>query len=332
MTNVNLSRRGALGRGAGIASMAGLSAVSLAYERKALAATSGNPNRATVGPADRATTAKTRFLDIKGRRLAYRSLGQGKPILLCTRFRGNLDSWDPAFLDALVDRGLRPITFDYSGLGLSTGEKTYNPLAMVRDVADLIEAMNLRSVIMGGWSLGGLVAQVAVAMHPERISHAVLIGTSPPGPVVKLAEQLFYDTAAHPVNDFEDEVILFFEPRSPRSREAARRSVDRIARRVDDRSVPVPADWAASQLGNKPRNPPFPADAVLAALKATTIPILHVGGDHDIVCPVENWYALNQQLPTLQLLTYPSAGHGPQHEHPDATAEHIATFVRTTKR
>ena len=40
----------------------------------------------------------------------------------------------------------------------------------------------------------------------------------------------------------------------------------------------------------------------------TGIPILHVGGDHDISFPVENWYALNQQLPTLQLLTLPKQG------------------------
>lgn len=69
---------------------------------------------------------------------------------------------------------------------------------------------------------------------------------------------------------------------------------------------------------------------MLEALKTTTIPILHVGADHDIIFPVENWYALNQQLPTVQLLTFPHAGHGPHHQHPEAAAEHIATFVRTT--
>jgi hypothetical protein len=80
------------------------------------------------------------------------------------------------------------------------------------------------------------------------------------------------------------------------------------------------------------RNPIFPADAVLAALKSTTIPILHVGGDHDISFPIENWYALNGQLSTVQLLTFPQAGHGPQHEHPVAVAEHIATFVQIPMR
>jgi len=74
----------------------------------------------------------------------------------------------------------------------------------------------------------------------------------------------------------------------------------------------------------------FPADVVLTALKSTSIPILHVGGDHDISFPVENWYALNQQLPTLQLLTFPQAGHAPHHQYPAASAEHIGIFVDDT--
>jgi pimeloyl-ACP methyl ester carboxylesterase len=279
-----------------------------------------------------AIAAPNQFVESRSRRLAYRSIGSGKPFVLCTRFRGNMDAWDPAFLDALAAQGFRVITFDYTGLGLSTGTPDYDPTVLAADANDLIEALDLHDVVIGGWSLGGLAAQIVLAMFSQRLSHGVLIGTSPPGPNVKSAEQLFYDTARAPVNSFEDQVILFFEPRSKASRDAARRSADRIAMRVDDRSVPVPVGFAVSYLGEKPRSPLFPADAVLDALKATDIPILHIGGDHDIIFPVENWYALNQQLPTLQLLTYPRAGHGPQHEYPEASAEHIATFVRTTKR
>jgi len=40
---------------------------------------------------------------------------------------------------------------------------------------------------------------------------------------------------------------------------------NRIARRQTDQSVPVPIEFAAAALGTRPRNPMFPADAVLAA-------------------------------------------------------------------
>jgi pimeloyl-ACP methyl ester carboxylesterase len=279
-----------------------------------------------------AIDAPTQYIETNGRRLAYRTIGDGQPLLLCTRFRGNLDCWDPAFLDALAAANFRVITFDYSGLGLSSGTATYNPFAMASDPRDLIEALGLRDVVIGGWSLGGLVAQVVVALHATHISHAVLLGTTPPGPIVKPAEELFFTTAAREVNDFEDEVILFFEPRSPESRAAARRSADRIAARTHDRSPPVPVEFARANLASDHSAPIFPALPVLEALRTTTVPILHIAGDHDIIFPVENWYALNQTLPTVQLLTYPSAGHGPHHQHPEASAQHIAAFVRTTSR
>src|SRR5438132_7230092 len=38
----------------------------------------------------------------------------------------------------------------------------------------------------------------------------------------------------------------------------------------------------------------------------------------------------NEQLPTLQLLTFPQSGHASYHQQPEAAAEHIATFVPAT--
>jgi pimeloyl-ACP methyl ester carboxylesterase len=308
------SRRGVLGSAA-IASLALLTA------RPASAA--------PVAPNGAATTAPTRYADVGGRRIAYRSIGTGRPMILCTRFRGVIDDWDPLFLDSLAAQGFRVITFDYSGLGLSTGEKSLDPFSWAKDAHDLAVALKLPSVVLVGWSLGGVAAQAALSIMPETVSHLVLIGTTPPGPVVKLAEPLFFEVA-HRENDFEDEVVLFFEPNSPASRSAAKASHERIAARKADRAPPVPYRWAAENLGDRPKANPFPAEPILAILKSTSIPILHIGGDHDLICPVENWYALNDQLPTLQLLTYPNTGHGPQHQHPVASAAHIATFVNLT--
>jgi len=146
---------------------------------------------------------------------------------------------------------------------------------------------------------------------------------------VKSPEQLFFDTARKEVNSFEDEIVLFFEPASEASRAAAAASHERIAKRTTGNSKPVPIGFARDFLGTTPHNPIFPAEPVLAAMKQTTIPILHVGGDHDISFPIENWYALNPTLPTLRLLTYPRAGHAPHHQHPESSADAIAGFITT---
>ena len=274
-----------------------------------------------------ALNAPNQFADLSDRRLAYRSIGSGKPIVLCVRFRGNMDAWDPAFLDALAARGLRVITFDYAGWGLSSGERQLNPAALARDAIDLIAALDLQDAVIGGWSLGGMVAQIVLAMAPQRLSHAVLIGTTPPGPLVKEGEALFNQTAALPGSSVETDTVLFFEPASAASRAAAHASYERVWQRSEGRSPEIDAAWAAGLLGPAPRNPAFPAPQVLEALKHTALPVLHLGADHDIVFPVENWYALNGQLPTLQLVTFPQAGHGPQHQYPEAAAAHIAAFI-----
>ncbi|MEZ4588500.1 MAG: alpha/beta hydrolase [Gemmatimonadales bacterium] len=170
---------------------------------------------------ERAVTTATLFADLGDRRIAYRSLGEGPPLLLCNRFRGTLDTWDPAFLDALATR-FRVITFDLSGIGRSTGEVPTDGVTAAADVAALARFLGLDRVVLAGWSLGGYVAQVAATRHPGLVSHLVLLGTAPPGVNPHPMEPVFLATALKPVNDLDDEVILFFEPASDASRAAVR--------------------------------------------------------------------------------------------------------------
>lgn len=278
------------------------------------------------------TESATRFLEVQGRKIAYRVTGTGQPIVLCHRFRGVLGLWDPAFIESLAKEGFQVITFDYSGIGLSSGERSYNPIAMLKDVKDLVEGLNLKDIIIAGWSIGGIVAQIYTAMFSHNVSHAVLLATTPPGRLTKEAEQLFYDAASKPGIDLDNFTTIFFEPTDKNSRAASERSFTRIMGQKIPRSPDVDAAWAISQIGTTPRNPVFPAEEVLNFLKTTTIPVLHIGADHDIIFPVENWYALNQQLPTLNLITYPKAGHGPHHQHPEMAASHISAFIKGTKK
>ncbi|MDQ7250422.1 alpha/beta fold hydrolase [Dongia sedimenti] len=269
----------------------------------------------------------TQFVILQDRKLAFRSIGEGVPILLCVRFRGTMDSWDPAFLDSLAANGFRVIVFDYSGLGQSTGESSYDPRSLARDAIGLLDALGIEKAVIGGWSIGGIAAQIVLATAPARVRHLALIATVPPGPLARPGEQLFFELAKRD-NDFEDVVTIFFEPASPASREAAKRSEARFAARSGDRSPDVPVDWAAAQLGDRPRNPVFPAEAVLHALKATNIPVSHIGGDHDIALPVENWHALSGKLPTLHLLTLPSTGHAPHHQYPELCAAFLGFLAQ----
>lgn len=279
-----------------------------------------------------ALSAPNQIIDVDGRTLAYRTFGTGPNLVLCIRLRGTMDSWDPLFLDQLAEH-FTVTVFDYSGLGYSTGQPSYGKTDMAKDVNDLVDALDLGPVIIGGWSLGGFAAMVFTALHPEKVSHVLAIGTMPPGLMVKPSEDLFFPTAMKAQYSDEDEYILFFEPNSARSRALADASLARIAERGEVTDFATPAGvFNTSLIASTDPSTPFPdPDGAYSQFFATTdIPVLALSGDHDLVFPVENWYALNDTWPTLFVATWPESGHGPQHQYPEISADLIASFVTHT--
>lgn len=277
-----------------------------------------------------ATNSRTQFADINGRRIAYRSIGEGDPMILCQRFRGNLDDWDPLFLDELA-KNYNVIIFDYTGFGSSTGDPHTNMLEFASDVTDLMKALRLEKITLVGWSFGGWVAQIVTTQFPELVSQTILIGTRPPGKVSHDLEEIFRQTAYKPVNDFDDEIILFFEPVSEFSKLAAKESHNRIAKRTVDKATKVKLEHlqfygkGAEDYVKDPYN-------ARQKLANTNIPILVISGDHEICFPPENWFELNRQLPTTQVVVLPRSGHGPQHQYPEMVADYIKSFIVNNAR
>jgi pimeloyl-ACP methyl ester carboxylesterase len=106
--------------------------------------------RMEVNASLKAVNTKMKFIETSDRKIAYRSIGKGLPIIMVNRFRGNLDTWDPAFLDALASR-FNVITIDYSGIGLSSGVSCATDiLSMAKDVKDVAEALKLTKIIIAG--------------------------------------------------------------------------------------------------------------------------------------------------------------------------------------
>src|SRR5687768_11024506 len=101
-----------------------------------------------------ATNAPNQFVDVAGDRIAYRSIGGGRPMLLLTRMRGTLDTWDPLFLDELAKANL-VITVDYPGVGYSSGTLPPQIGEVAAFVAAFADAMKLEKFVLLGWSWGG---------------------------------------------------------------------------------------------------------------------------------------------------------------------------------
>lgn len=280
---------------------------------------------ATASASD-AMNATTEYVSIDGTRIAYRSIGQGAPILLATRLRGTLDTWDPLFLDLLARRH-RVITFDYPGIGYSEGSMPADSTAVASVVAQLAKKLGLESISILGWSWGGLVAQTLAVEHPSLVSAVILIGTNPPGAVPFSATQSFLDRAVKPINDLDDEEVLFFEPADAASRHAAKLSHQRIYARpgvtehIPSRMEQFQPYFVATRS--------FKEDKANLRARFSSLPIpkLIMTGDNDIGAQGQNWFPLMGQLQRAQLIMYSQTGHAPQHQHPELTASHIETFL-----
>jgi pimeloyl-ACP methyl ester carboxylesterase len=148
---------------------------------------------------------------------AYRRFGNAAagapPLLLLQHFRGNLDNWDPALVDALAETR-EVILFDNAGVGASSGATPRTMTAMAHDALSFIDALELREIDLLGYSIGGCVAQEVTLIRPQLVRRIVLAGTAPEGGVDIhgfSGDVLRFATAEEP--GAEGLLYLFFEER-----------------------------------------------------------------------------------------------------------------------
>jgi len=120
---------------------------------------------------------RMRYLDASNRRImadnaidyCYRDLGVSEvPLVLLQHFRGNLDNWDPALIDALAaDR--RVVAFDNVGVAGTSGTTPNTVEAMAHGAVAFIEAMSLERVDLLGFSIGSFVAQEIALIRPDSL-------------------------------------------------------------------------------------------------------------------------------------------------------------------
>src|SRR5215471_17096260 len=114
---------------------------------------------------------------------AYRDTGGGEgdvPLILLQHFRGNLDNWDPALVDALAARR-RVVAFDNVGVAATTGTTPGTVEAMAHGAIAFLEAMGLEQVDLLGFSIGSFVAQELALIRPGLLRRVVLASSAPQG-------------------------------------------------------------------------------------------------------------------------------------------------------
>jgi pimeloyl-ACP methyl ester carboxylesterase len=273
-----------------------------------------------------ADLAPTRYVETDGVRLAYRVIGpeKARPLVLSMRFRGVMDDWDPAFLEAVATKR-RVYWFDSAGIGLSSGAVPDSIPGMGRVLIAFIEALGLGNVDLLGWSMGGYVVQHATFQRSDLVRRLIVAGSGPGGVAdAPAAPAKVWEVAGKPVNDDEDFLYLFF-PETPEGIAAGREHLARLGRRTEPAEPRVPAEGVKMQVAALTAF--RQRDAIYPYLDEFTLPILYANGAHDVMIPAYNSYAATQRAPDAQAILYPRSGHGFLFQHHAWFARDIYLFL-----
>lgn len=269
--------------------------------------------------------AETQYAIIDNTKIAYRKFGNGSPIILANRFRGTLDTWDPLFLQLLAEKNTI-IQFDYPGIGYSEGELPIDAKEVASYVDKIADYLNINHYTVLGWSYGGFIAQYATFLQPKKVKDTIIIGSNPLGKNIEPIKQSFLDKAFIPNYTLEDEIELFYEPTSEKSREAAKLSHNRIEEFLDRTKIPTdPVIFQryfsiAEQIAKD-------EDLYVEEYKKTDTRFLLISADNDTSNPVENWFKLLQNAPTLQHIIFNGTGHAPHFQYPKQSVRYIQAFL-----
>lgn len=116
-----------------------------------------------------------------GTQIYYKDWGAGQPVVFSHGWPLSADAWDDQML-FLAQRGYRCIAHDRRGHGRSSQPWSGNNMDQYADdVAELVEALDLKDAIHVGHSTGGGEVARYIGRHgTKRVAKAVLISAVPP--------------------------------------------------------------------------------------------------------------------------------------------------------
>jgi pimeloyl-ACP methyl ester carboxylesterase len=257
---------------------------------------------------------------------AYREAGGGGvPLVLLQHFRGNLDSWDPALIDALAP-GRRVVTFDNTGVGGSSGETPDTVGQMARDAIAFITALGLGQVDILGFSIGSFVAQEIALIRPTIVRRLVLASSAPEGAAGMhgWAPEVIGAVGA-PQTSPEGFLGVFFT-RSPASGQAGQESLRRMHARTEDRDTAT--TWQAREAQyDAVCTWGIPDHSLLQRLRSIEMPVFVANGDSDPMILSNYSYLLAGLIPQARLKIYPDSAHGFLFQHHAEFARDVDEFL-----
>jgi pimeloyl-ACP methyl ester carboxylesterase len=292
-----------------------------------------SPLEDTVPPKELAD-ADSRFIQVNGLEVHYKTRGAGEPnLLLLHGFAASVFSWREV-MAPLGEVGA-VVAFDRPAFGLTErpmpgewqGESPYTPKAQVALTVALMDALGIQKAVLVGNSAGGTIAVLTALRHPERVEALVLVdaaiyagGGSPAflrpllrTPQMRRLGPLFARAIKNWGEDF--------------GRSAWHDPAKLTPKIWAGYKKPLQAenwDRALWQLTVDSRSP-----NLAERLDEIQIPVLVVTGDDDRIVPTGQSLRLADELPNAQLALIPDCGHVPHEECPQAFLQAARAFLES---
>jgi pimeloyl-ACP methyl ester carboxylesterase len=259
---------------------------------------------------------------------AYRDVGTGAvPLLLLQHFRGNLDNWDPALVDALASRR-RVIAFDNIGVGGTNGTTPNTVEQMAADALSFLDALEFDRVDVLGFSIGSFVAQEIALARPAAVRNLILASAAPRGAAGMHGwAPWVIDAVGKPELDPGGYLRVFFAE-SASSQQAGQQALQRMFTRPN--GFDQPTSWQTRQAqydavcawGT-------PNHALLQRLSAIQHRVFVANGESDPMILPHFSYLLAGLIPGAQIKIYPDAAHGFLFQHHAEFAADAEQFLCT---
>jgi pimeloyl-ACP methyl ester carboxylesterase len=280
-------------------------------------------------------TAVDSYVNAENRRIeaangitfAYRDVGSSDvPLVLFQHFRGNLENWDSALIDALAENR-RIVAFDYAGVGGSTGQTDHTIAEMARGAIAFLDALQLDEVDLLGFSIGSFVAQDVTLTRPALVRRLVLASSAPQGAAGMhgWAKEVM-DAVGKPKTGPEGVLAVFFAP-SATSQEAGKQSLQRIyGARTEDRDIDTTwatrvAQYDAVCSWGEPNH------ALLQRVSAIDCPVFIANGDSDPMILPHYSHLLAGLIAQAKVKIYPDSAHGFLFQHATEFAADVEAFL-----
>jgi pimeloyl-ACP methyl ester carboxylesterase len=239
---------------------------------------------------------ENRETSVGGHRLHYEVEGpaDGQVVVLVHGLGGRAEDWRE-LAPYLAKAGYRVYLPDLIGYGRS--EKPTDFSYSVHDETDVVvgflDALGLKQVDLGGWSMGGAIVQHVAADHPQRVRRLMLFDSAGLFVLPKWDLNLFTPNSAEQV----DQLVDLLMPQPPKVPGFVARDILRVS---DDRAWIIHRALATMLTGR---------DATDKLLPQLKMPVLILWGGEDKITPVTQGEMLHQLLPQSEFHVIPGCGH-----------------------